>query len=139
MSLPCNGRAGMTAPRYPFAPIDAMFEPSKGYLMPEAERPLSIYEGLDTHREQLRRWRENGLTTEWADKLAVRLGMNAVDIWPSWYDDAALEPACPVCDEPLFEGRTYCSTEHKELARREAQAAAGRAKRAAARAAKAAA
>ncbi len=116
----------MSAPRYSFAPIDAMFPEAVGRrgwsnTDEDVENIAPIHECLGVSRNTVNGWRHNGLSTMAADKLAVSLGLNPVDLWPSWYDDAALEPTCGECDEPLSEGRTYCSPEHKAEARRRRQ------------------
>ena len=36
--------------------------------------------------KQLYRWRENGLTWVAADRVAIRLGVHPVLLWPEWVD-----------------------------------------------------
>lgn len=42
---------------------------------------------LDVARRQVIRWREYGITADQADVLAVRLGVPACALWPTWFDD----------------------------------------------------
>jgi hypothetical protein len=121
-------RSTTTGPRYDFGPLDRMFPAPERRRNEEPDNVVSVCEALGLTVAQLRHHRENGMSTLTADELAVRAGVNPVDLWPSWYDDAALEPSCLICGEPLSEGKTYCCKAHRDQGRRNRQAASARAK-----------
>lgn len=72
-----------------------------------------------TERQVLERAKINGLSTELADRIAICIGVLPSDIWPSWFFDAADEPFCAWCGEPLpldsNHLRLYCGEEHYSL------------------------
>ncbi len=42
---------------------------------------------LHVHNKEIARWRQNGLTIERADYIAVKiLGVHPCFIWPEWFD-----------------------------------------------------
>lgn len=41
---------------------------------------------LGLHPNQVRRWRDTGLTDDQADRLAVHVGLHASEVWEQWWD-----------------------------------------------------
>ena len=104
-------------PRYSFDPLDRLY-PQLSAHTDEAAGQTGVWTVLGVTKSTTTRWRRVGMTTMAADRAAVAVGLNAVDLWPTWYDDAVMEPPCRWCGEPLSEGMTYCSREHRQLVRR---------------------
>lgn len=100
------------SPRYPVADL-LRFVSARALRDSESVEIHELF-GMDDgawYRSQEKGW----LSTIQADAVAVRLSTFPSDIWPSWFDDAALEPVC-VCGQPATMQpnrsdalRAYCS------------------------------
>lgn len=100
----------------PHYPVAELLRFVKARTLRDSES-VQIHElfGMDDNswfRVQEKGW----MSTLQADAVAVRLCTFPSDIWPSWFDDAALEPMC-VCGQPakMMPNRSealsaYCST-----------------------------
>jgi len=111
----------LRGPRYSFAPIDHLYPISAGCISQNVSEtsaaPVQDIIGISGTTVAI--YRRQGMSSAQADRAAVRLGLNPVDLWPSWYDDAALEPPCRVCGLLVEEGKHTCSAECRlELRRR---------------------
>lgn len=114
---PVRGNGKVMGPRYSFAPIDRLYPPASVGAASQRPDYVPITRLLGVEHNTLNRWRRNGLTTMKADKIATALGFHPAELWPSWSDDAALEPCCRWCGEPLSEGVLYCNPDHSRHSR----------------------
>ena len=109
--------------RYDFADLeDAMQvrpEPGNGQM----ETTGALARQLGVNRQQVLRYRKEGLRPLVADKLAVRAGFHPSLVWPSWFADALAEQKCAWCQGPLSmkacRPTTYCGGRCKYMARSE--------------------
>jgi len=109
-------------PRYSLDPIVALYPiRERGWTDVGNEDITPLHEVLNLSRQTIYRYLRDGMTTVQADRVAVALGLNAVDLWPSWYEDAAKEPACRVCGELVEENMVTCSEACRVEARRAGQ------------------
>ena len=108
-------------PRYSMDPIVAMYPACETFAKAGEEPSTPLHEVLGVSRRTVYRYVRDGMTTAQADCVAVALGLNPVDLWPSWYDDAALEPPCRVCGQLVEENMVTCSERCRAEARRARQ------------------
>lgn len=99
---------------YDFAPLEAKLRPdippNEGVVQTKA-----AYLGIPPSR--FRRYRRSGLSTEQADRLAIRVGLHPSQVWDSWWADS-LSDVCPSCPGllPLTRrGPGLCSACHKRV------------------------
>lgn len=116
-------------PRWPFQPL---MEASRAPSM----KMLGIR--LDVDPRQLRRWRDDGITDLWADRLALRLGLMPEQVWDGWFavdtseldaeEKAARDAAEAKRERKRERDREYrrrWRQEHPDLVRQESLARAG--------------
>ena len=98
----------MSPPRYPYANLERFV----------GDHPSRV---LNRDRAQICKWKEWGLSSISADRIACGLGMHPSAIWPSWFDDEENENRCPWCQEMVMvQGRSrYCCSEHYRAAKRQ--------------------
>ncbi len=121
-------------PRYDWATVDRYIERHWSHVEIRSNDPLnvSLATFLGIHEQAIHRSRRQGtMPTVMADRVAVCLGLHPCLLWPSWFDDAALEPHCSECGEPasIAHGVTakVCSDkcrEHNRRARKKLEQAA---------------
>ena len=82
----------MTHRAYPFAPLERQLALRLGpteTVAPGEELPASaIADALGTSHTQVYRWRRDGLSWLWADRLALKAGFLPAELWPWWTDDS---------------------------------------------------
>jgi len=110
--------------RYSFAPVDELVPPMERGQPGAPPEATGLAERLGVRSGQIQRWRERGLDTYTADRIAVTLGKHPFELWPSWFDDAMNE-RCPWCGDVIQVSghrtdRRSCSDKCAHSLRREA-------------------
>lgn len=99
--------------RYSFDPVDALF-PGSHDLTSDGKPTLATTLGVRTR--QIIRYREHGLTSAQADRVAIALGYHPANLWPSWFTDAAAE-CCVWCGVPVDHRKPTCSKKCAHMVR----------------------
>jgi hypothetical protein len=117
--IPKTGKkAPREHPRYPFGPIEELFPDCHEFTAGRS----TISEALGITSAMVANYRERGMNTATADRLAILLGLHPCLLWPSWFDDAEDESRCPWCFEWTWgasRGDVYCTRHHRKMSRAE--------------------
>ena len=86
--------------RYPFADLEQAMDIRPEFSGGHLEGVGAIARQLGVDRNQIYRWRKDGMAPLTADAVAIRIGVHPSLIWPTWFDDALMEEGCTWCGAP---------------------------------------